>query len=61
MSKTRKMIKKWLALMGVIPTNRNARKTLHRLRRYEPVIKAEAERINNLVLRYELPDDSKED
>lgn len=61
MSKTRKMIKTWLALMSVKPTNRNARKSLHRLRKLERKIKYEAKRVDSLVPRYELPYYSEEE
>ena len=40
MSKSMKTIKTKLASVGIKPTNRNARKELHSLRRYERVLKA---------------------
>lgn len=56
-----KMIKTWIVLMGVKPTNRNARKSLHRLRKLERMIKYESKRVNSLVPRYELPYYSEEE
>ena len=40
MSKSMKLIKTYLTKKGIKPTNRNARKELHSLRRYERVLKA---------------------
>ena len=40
MSKTMKIVKEHLVSWGKKPTNRNARKELHSLRRYERVLKA---------------------
>lgn len=61
MSKTMKMIKTWLALMSVKPTNRNARKTLHRLRKLERVLKAEIKRTGSVPLLYRLSVNTKEE
>lgn len=55
MSKSMNMIKTWIALKGVKPTNRNARKYLHRLRKLRRMIRAEEKRVKSLIPRYELP------
>lgn len=52
MSKTMKIVKEHLVSRGIKPTNRNARKELHRLRRFDRNVKAEANRLNSLVPRY---------
>ena len=61
MSKTMKIVKEHLVSWGIKPTNRNARKELHRLRKLRRMIRAEQKRVDSLVPRYELPDDSEED
>ena len=55
MGKTMKMVKTHLASWGIKPTNRNARKELHRLRKLKRMIRTEYKRVNSLVPRYELP------
>lgn len=61
MSKSMKTIKTKLASVGIKPTNRNARNVLHRSRRLLRMLRAESKRVNSLVPRYELPDDSEEE
>ena len=61
MSKTMKIVKEHLVSWGIKPTNRNARKELHRWRKLRRMIRAEQKRVDSLVPRYELPDDSEED
>lgn len=61
MSKSMRMAKRYIAEMGIKPTNRNARMVLHRLRKLDRLLRAEAKRVNSLVPRYELPDDSEEE
>lgn len=61
MSKTMKIVKEHLVLWGIKPTNRNARKELHRLRKLRRMIRAEQNRVDSIIPRYELPDDSEED
>ena len=61
MSKTMKIVKEHLVSWGIKPTNRNARKELHRLRKLRRMIRAEQKRVDNIIPRYELPDDSEED
>lgn len=52
MSKSMRMAKRRLKENGIKPTNRNARKLLHQLRRFDRNVKAEANRLNSLVPRY---------
>lgn len=52
MGKTMKEVKTQLASIGIKPTNRNARKELHRLRKLDRTVKAESKRLNSLVPRY---------
>ena len=52
MGKTMKMVKERLVSLGIKPTNRNARKYLHSLRKFDRNVKAEANRLNSLVPRY---------
>ena len=52
MGKTMNMVKEHLVSWGIKPTNRNARKELHRLRKLDRTVKAEANRLNSLVPRY---------
>ena len=61
MSKTMKIVKEHLVPWGIKPTNRNARKELHSWRKLRRMIRAEQKRVDSLVPRYELPDDSEED
>ena len=61
MGKTMKMVKEHLVSWGIKPTNRNARKELHRLRKLRRMIRAEQKRVDSIIPRYELPDDSEED
>lgn len=61
MSKTMKMCKSQLASIEIKPTNRNARRYLHCLRKLLRMLRAESKRVNSLVPRYELPDDSEEE
>ena len=61
MSKTMKIVKEHLVSWGIKPTNRNARKELHRLRKLRRMIRAEQKRVDSIIPRYELPDDSEED
>ena len=55
MSKSMKMVKTHLASWGIKPTNRNARKELHRWRKLRRMIRAESKRIDSLIPRYKLP------
>lgn len=55
MSKSMKMIKTYIALRGIKPTNRNARKELHRWRKLIRMIRAEQKRVDSIIPRYELP------
>lgn len=55
MSKTMKMIKMGIRLEGIKPTNRNARKELHRLKKLRRMIRAEQKRVDSIIPRYELP------
>ena len=55
MSKSMKMIKTYIALRGIKPTNRNARKELHRWRKLRRMIRAEQKRVDSIIPRYELP------
>ena len=52
MSKSMKIVKERLVSRGIKPTNRNARKLLHQIRRFDRNVKAEANRLNSLVPRY---------
>lgn len=61
MSKTMKEVKTQLASIGIKPTNRNARKELHRWRKLRRMIRAEQKRVDSIIPRYELPDDSEEE
>ena len=61
MGKTMKIVKEHLVLWGIKPTNRNARKELHRWRKLRRMIRAEQKRVDSIIPRYELPDDSEED
>ena len=61
MGKTMKIVKEHLVSWGIKPTNRNARKELHRLRKLRRMIRAEQKRVDSIIPRYELPDDSEED
>ena len=61
MSKTMKIVKEHLVSLGIKPTNRNARKELHRLRKLRRMIRAEQKRVDSIIPRYELPDDSEEE
>ena len=61
MGKTMKIVKEHLVLWGIKPTNRNARKELHRWRKLRRMIMAEQKRVDSIIPRYELPDDSEED
>lgn len=61
MSKSMKLIKTYIALKGVKPTNKNARKYLHRLRKLKRKLRSYQKRINSLVPRYELPNYSEEE
>lgn len=55
MGKTIKIVKEHLVLWGKKPTNRNARKELHRLRKLRRMIRAEQKRVDSIIPRYELP------
>ena len=55
MSKSMRMIKIKLASVGIKPTNRNARKELHRWRKLRRMIRAEQKRVDSIIPRYELP------
>ena len=55
MSKTMKIVKEHLVSWGKKPTNRNARKELHRWRKLRRMIRDEQKRVDSLVPRYELP------
>ena len=55
MSKSIKMIKTYIALRGIKPTNRNARKYLHRLSKLKRKLRAEQKRVDSIIPRYELP------
>ena len=61
MSKSMKMVKTCLTENGIKPTNRNARKELHRLRKLRRMIRAEQKRVDSIIPRYELPDDSEDE
>ena len=61
MGKTMKIVKEHLVLWGIKPTNSNARKELHRWRKLRRMIRAEQKRVDSIIPRYELPDDSEED
>ena len=61
MGKTMKIVKEHLVLWGIKPTNRNTRKELHRWRKLRRMIRAEQKRVDSIIPRYELPDDSEED
>ena len=52
MGKSMRMVKRHLVSCGIKPTNRNARKELHRWRKLDRTVKAEAKRLNSLVPRY---------
>ena len=52
MSKSMKIVKEHLVSWGIKPTNRNARKELHRWRKLDRTVKAEANRLNSLIPRY---------
>lgn len=55
MGKTMKMVKEHLVSWGIKPTNRNARKELHRWRKLRRMIRAEQKRVDSIIPRYELP------
>ena len=61
MGKTMKIVKEHLVSWGIKPTNRNARKELHRWRKLRRMIRAEQKRVDSIIPRYELPDDSEEE
>ena len=61
MSKTMKIVKEHLVLWGIKPTNRNARKELHRWRKLRRMIRAEQKRVDSIIPRYELPYYSEEE
>ena len=61
MSKTMKEVKTQLASIGIKPTNRNARKYLHRLRKLKRKLRSYQKRVDSIIPRYELPDDSEEE
>lgn len=55
MGKTMKIVKERLVLRGIKPTNRNARKYLHRLRKLKRKLRAYQKRVDSIIPRYELP------
>lgn len=55
MSKTMKIVKEHLVSLGIKPTNRNARKELHRWRKLRRIIRAEQKLVDSIISRYELP------
>ena len=55
MSKSMNIVKEHLVSWGIKPTNRNARKELHRWRKLRRMIRAEQKRVDSLVPMYELP------
>lgn len=55
MSKTMKIVKEHLVSLGIKPTNRNARKELHRWRKLRRMIRAEQKLVDSIISRYELP------
>ena len=61
MSKSMNIVKEHLVSWGIKPTNRNARKELHRWRKLRRMIRAEQKRVDSIIPRYELPDDSEDE
>ena len=61
MSKSMNIVKEHLVSWGIKPTNRNARKELHRWRKLERKIKYEAKRVDSIIPMYELPYYSEEE
>ena len=55
MSKSMNIVKEHLVSWCVKPTNRNARKELHRWRKLRRMIRAEQKRVDSIIPRYELP------
>lgn len=55
MGKTMKIVKEHLVSLGIKPTNRNARKELHRWRKLRRMIRAEQKLVDSIISRYELP------
>lgn len=49
MSKTMKIVKEHLVSLGIKPTNRNARKELHRWRKLRRMIRAEQKRVDSII------------
>ena len=61
MSKSMKIVKEHLVSWCVKPTNRNARKELHRWRKLRRMIRAEQKRVDSIIPMYELPYYSEEE
>lgn len=55
MGKTMKIVKEHLVSLGIKPTNRNARKELHRWRKLRRMIRAEQKLVDSIISRYKLP------